>query len=88
MKKIQYPFIFFLSLLIIFTATSCNQAVKKGKSKLIVEQNEKDYNFKIEESGLKLNPENEIQCSNYYTYSSNTEKGFQLNAGKLKTVIS
>ncbi|WP_121665898.1 FecR domain-containing protein [Mesonia aquimarina] len=88
MRKNHYPFIVFLSLFLMFITSSCSQTVKKGESKLIVEQNGKDYNFKIEESGLKLNPENEIQCSNYYSYKSNTETGFQINAGKLKRVIS
>lgn len=77
----------FLSVLILsFTAISC-QEIKKPEPTTIFQTETDKYSFSIQESNLKLDPENKAQCANYFSYRYNTND-FELYAGDLRNVIS
>lgn len=79
----------FLYFWVVLFLVSCEgQQSKEEQSKLIISADEAEFNFKIEESSLKLNPENELQCANYFFSESNSKTGFEIYAGQLQDIIS
>lgn len=71
-----------------FFATSCQIGPKQGKPKLLFNIQKPSFSYKVEESGLRLDADNKVQCKHYFNYESDPKNGYEINAGQLEAVVS